>query len=100
MKNCVHVNFFFNFQVVNKTYDVSNFPALLGSLGMLAINDKTARPFTDFYTIILEGQICGCVHKDNAQSFCEQLRYFKLQSSNQVFLFLIFIIFRYLFSLD
>ncbi|CAE1267736.1 DNA-directed RNA polymerase I subunit rpa2,DNA-directed RNA polymerase I subunit RPA2,Probable DNA-directed RNA polymerase I subunit RPA2,DNA-directed RNA polymerase I subunit RPA135 [Acanthosepion pharaonis] len=71
-------------QVVNKTYDVSHFPALLGSLGMLAINDKAARPFNEFYPVMLEGQICGCVHENNVTSFCEQLRYFKLQDTKEV----------------
>ncbi|XP_029641029.1 DNA-directed RNA polymerase I subunit RPA2 isoform X1 [Octopus sinensis] len=71
-------------QIVNTLYDLSSFPELLGSLGVLSIGDKRDISYQEYYTVMLNGQILGYIHQDEAYVLCNKLRALKLDPSSKV----------------
>ncbi|GAB1603047.1 DNA-directed RNA polymerase I subunit RPA2 isoform X1 [Argonauta hians] len=71
-------------QVVNTLYDMSSFPELLGSLGVLSVEDKRSIDHSEYYTVMMNGRILGHIQQDQAYTFCNKLRALKLNPSSKV----------------
>ena len=73
------------FQVENEIRPTATLRKMLLTLGVYPENQASKLPnLSDCYTVLLDGDVVGRIHKNRAEDLAAQLRYFKASGKEGV----------------